>query len=67
MSRAASQRARKVIRAMQRELWRQTTEGTVISAGQIDLNGHIVVEGKIDLAMLAYVTEQVLLQEFAVQ
>lgn len=52
---------------MQRELWRQTTEGTVISAGQIDLNGHIVVEGKIDLAMLAYVTEQVLLQEFAVQ
>ena len=57
-------RAWAVVRAMMQELQRQTREGTLISASSIDANGHIVVEGKIDLAMLAFVTEAVLGQEF---
>ena len=56
-------RARRVIRAMQHELWRQAREGTLISATSVDQDGRIVVEGKIDLAMLALVTEAVLISE----
>jgi len=57
-------RSANVIRAMARELARQVREGTLISAAQVDLDGRAVVEGRVDLAMLAWVTEQALIAEF---
>lgn len=62
-TRARTLRARAVVRAMQRELVRQVREGTLISATMVDHDGRLVVEGQIDLAMLALVTEQVLISE----
>lgn len=66
MNRRGEQRARNVVRALQRALQRQVSCGTLISAAQVDEYGGIVVEGRIDLAMLALVTEQTLLTEFTV-
>ena len=64
MTRAPDQRARNVVRALQRELNRQVREGTLLSVQPIDQNGGVVVEGRIDLAMLALVTEEALLVHF---
>lgn len=57
-------RARAVIRAMQRELRRQVEQGTLLSCGTINENGHLVLEGLLDLPMLAFVTELAIVQEF---
>ena len=57
------QRGIAVIRAMERELWRQANTGKSVSTGSVDLDGTIMVHGRIDLPMLAWVTEQALLRE----
>ena len=53
-----------VVRAINRELQRQASEGALESCGTVDANGQVTVVGKVDLAMVAFVTEQVLLAEF---
>lgn len=53
-----------VVRAMKRELDRQVTEGTLRSAHPIDANGITVIDGRLDLAMLAFVAEMALLGHF---
>jgi len=63
VSARAELRARRVLRAMQAEMHRQVREGTLISASTVDHDGRMVIEGKVDMAMLALVTERVLLQE----
>lgn len=57
------QRGIAVIRAMERELWRQANTAKSVSTGSVDLDGTIMVHGRIDLPMLAWVTEQALLRE----
>lgn len=59
----AQKRGAAVIRAMERELWRQANTAKTVSAGSADMNGTIMVQGRIDLPMLAWVTEQALLRE----
>lgn len=54
-----------VVRAMNRELDRQVREGALRSSHGVDVNGHVSIEGRLDLAMLAYVAEIVLRSEFA--
>lgn len=61
---AAPRAAMAVVRAMQRELDRQTREGTLRSAHPVDANGITVVDGRLDLAMLAFVAEMALLGHF---
>lgn len=53
-----------VVRAMKRELDRQVAEGTMRSAHPVDANGITVVDGRLDLAMLAFVAEMALLGHF---
>lgn len=53
-----------VIRAMARELVRQQNEGTVIRVCRTEDPACFTVEGRIDLSMLALVTEQVMRAEF---
>ena len=62
-NRRRQQRGIAVIRAMERELWRQANTAKTVKAGSADLNGAIMVHGMIDLPMLAWVTEQALLRE----
>lgn len=61
---AAPRAAMAVIRAMKRELDRQVGEGTLRSAHPVDTNGITVVDGRLDLAMLAFVAEMALLTHF---
>ena len=56
-------RAASVVRAMERELWRQANINKTVTAGNIDGDGVIVIHGRIDLAALAYATEQALLRQ----
>jgi hypothetical protein len=53
-----------VVRAMKRELDRQVSEGTLRSAHPVDAHGVTVVDGRLDLAMLAFVAEIALRQYF---
>lgn len=53
-----------VIRAMARELVRQQKEGTLIRASWTEDPSVLTVEGRIDLAMLALVTERAMSREF---
>lgn len=53
-----------VVRAMMRELDRQVREGTMRSAHPVDANGMTTVDGRLDLAMLAFVAEMALLGQF---
>lgn len=57
-----AKRARAVIRAIERELWRQGNKTGVI-VGQMDPDGRLIVRGWVDLPMLAWATEQALLRE----
>lgn len=61
---AAPRAAMAVVRAMKRELDRQVSEGTLRSAHPVDANGMTVVDGRLDLAMLAFVAEMALLGHF---
>lgn len=61
---AAPRAAMAVVRAMKRELDRQVSEGTLRSAHPVDANGVTVVDGRLDLAMLAFVAEMALLGHF---
>lgn len=61
---AAPRAAMAVVRAMKRELDRQVSEGTLRSAHPVDANGITVVDGRLDLAMLAFVAEMALLGHF---
>ena len=42
---------------------RQANTAKIVSTGSLDLDGMIAVHGRIDLPMLAWVTEQALLRE----
>lgn len=53
-----------VVRAMNREIQRQRAEGAVISADNIDANGVVRIEGRLDVAMLAFVAEIALRHHF---
>ena len=53
-----------VIRAMARELRRQAEEGTLMICRATDDPSRVVVEGCVDLAMLALVTESAMVREF---
>lgn len=61
---AAPRAAMAVVPAMKRELDRQVSEGTLRSAHPVDANGITVVDGRLDLAMLAFVAEMALLGHF---
>ncbi len=58
------QAAMAVVRAMNREVQRQAREGALRSALQVDANGMTALEGRLDLAMLAFVAEIALRQHF---
>lgn len=53
-----------VIRAMARELVRQEREGTLIRVVPTEDPAIFTIEGRIDLAMLALVTERAMSREF---
>jgi hypothetical protein len=61
---ASPRAAMAVVRALKRELDRQVSEGTLRSAHPVDANGMTVVDGRLDLAMLAFVAEMALLGHF---
>ena len=58
------QAAMAVVRAMNREVQRQVKEGALRSALPVDANGMTALEGRLDLAMLAFVAEIALRQYF---
>ena len=53
-----------IVNALAAELRRQAKDGTLILAQSVDDNGGMVVEGRIDLAALANVTEHHLRARF---
>lgn len=55
-----------IISAMSAELRRQAREGTLMVAMPVDDLSGMVVEGRIDLAMLANVTELALIEQIAI-
>lgn len=53
-----------IVNAMAAELRRQTREGTLLIAQSVDDRGGVVIEGRLDLAALAHVTEMTLRDRF---
>ena len=56
--------AHRVLKAMVADIDRQIQNGAPLKAGSINLNGEITINGVLNLAMLADITERAIRMEF---